>query len=119
MPDTIRMRGLQFFVVVGDLPHEREAPQPLEVDVDVRVDLAPAGRSDRLEDSVDYRLLHRAVADAVDADPAPRLLETVAERVAAGLLGLEGVRSVVVRCRKPRSILPGPVGEVEIEIERP
>jgi hypothetical protein len=27
--------------------------------------------------------------------------------------------SVRVRCRKPQVVLPGPVGKVEIEIERP
>lgn len=121
MTDTIRLRGLHFFTLIGDLPHERTTRQPLEIDVDVRTDLSAAGRSDRLEDSIDYRALHRAVAAAVerDAESAPHLLESVAERVAGGLLDLAGVESVVVRCRKPRVVLPGPVEEVEIEIERP
>ena len=81
----------------------------------------PIEDSDRLADSIDYRALYRAVTTAVERDPgsAPHLLETVAERVAEGLLELDGVESVVVRCRKPRSVLPGHVGKVEIEIERP
>ena len=115
------MRDLRFFTVVGDLPHERTTPQPLDVDVEVRTDLSGAGRSDRLADGVDYRELYERVAEAVNADPRnpPRLLETVAERVADRLLALEGVESVRVRCRKPRVVLPGPAGTVEIEIERP
>jgi 7,8-dihydroneopterin aldolase/epimerase/oxygenase len=121
MSDTILLEGLQFFTLVGDLPHERTTPQPLEIDAEVRTDLAPAGRSDRLGDSLDYRMLYQAVADAVkdEAEEAPHLLEAVAERVAARLLAVEGVESVRVRCRKPRAVLPGPVAKVEIEIERP
>ncbi|MGH7565669.1 MAG: dihydroneopterin aldolase [Gemmatimonadota bacterium] len=121
MRDTIRMQGLQFFTLIGDLPHERTSPQPLEVDVEVRTDLARAGESDKLSDSLDYRLLYRLVAEGVEGDPetAPHLLETVAERVAGRLLGQDGVESVRVRCRKPLAVLPGPVGKVEIEIVRP
>ena len=121
MADTIRMLDLQFFTRIGDLPHERTIPQPLEIDVEARIDLSRAGRSDRLGDSLDYRVLYGAVAAAVerDVDTAPHLLEAVAERVAGGILAISGVESVVVRCRKPRAVLPGPVGRVEIEIERP
>jgi dihydroneopterin aldolase len=118
--DTIRMLDLQFFTLIGDLPHERTTPQPLEVDIEVRTDLARAGGSDRLSDSLDYRHLYRLVAEGVEGDPetAPHLLEAVAERVADRLLAQKGVAGVRVRCRKPRAVLPGPVGKVEIEIER-
>lgn len=121
MLDTIRMLDLRFFTRIGDLPHERDTPQPLEVDVEIRTDLSRAGASDRLSDSLDYRLLYRLVAEAVgdDSENAPHLLESVAERVAGRLLAQEGVESVRVRCRKPSAVLPGPVGKVEIEIERP
>jgi dihydroneopterin aldolase len=121
MPDTIRMLELQFFTLVGDLPHERTTPQPLEVDVEARVDLSAAGRSDRLEDAIDYRRIHQRVVEGIEghAEDAPHLLETVAERVAERVLELDGVMSVRVRCRKPQVVLPGPVGKVEIEIERP
>lgn len=121
MADAISLEGLQFFTLIGDLPHERTTPQPLEVDVEVRADLAPAGRSDALADALDYRLLYRAVADAVEDEEqgAPHLLEAIAERVADRLLALKGVASVRVRCRKPKALLPGPVAKVEIAIERP
>ena len=121
MDDTIRLLDLQFFAVVGDLPHERTTPQPLAIDVEVRADLSRAGRSDRLVDGIDYRELYERVAEAVHPghDEPPRLLETVAERVADRILAVDGVEEVRVRCRKPRAVLPGPLGTVEIEIHRP
>lgn len=117
--DAIRLHGLAFHALIGDLPHEREIPQPLEVDVEVETDVRPAARSDRLEDALDYRRLYQAVAAAVAADEAPHLLETLAQRIAERLLEIERVQRARVRCRKPHAALPGPVGRVEVEVERP
>lgn len=121
MKDTIRLRGLRFFAVIGDLPHERTTPQPIEVDLEVEADLAAAAASDRLADGVDYRALHRAAADALEQETgeAPHLIETLCERIARRVLAVPGVERVRVRCRKLWAALPGPADHVEIEIERP
>lgn len=112
---------MRFFAVIGDLPHEREHPQPLEVDLEVRANVTGAGRSDRLEDGIDYRVLYETVERTIDrgSDGAPRLLETLCERIAAAVLEIERVETIRVRCRKPWATLPGPVDRVEVEIERP
>lgn len=119
--DSIRLTGLRFYTVIGDLPHEREAPQPLEIDIEVTGNLRSAGLSDRLEDGIDYRRLYRAVGDVVEINPeaAPRLLEALCERIATSLLEIEHVERAKVRCRKPWAALGGPVDRVEVEIERP
>lgn len=121
MGDLLRLGGLRFFAILGDLPHEREHPQPLEVDLEVETDLRAPAASDRLEDGIDYRALYRAAERAATDDPggAPHLLETLADRIAGAVLAIEGVERVVVRCRKPWAALPGPAERVEVEIERP
>lgn len=121
MSDVIRLNGLRFHAIVGDLPHERTNPQPVEVDIEVESDLRAAAASDSLADGLDYRVLHAAVAQAVggDRETAPHLLETLAERVAGGILAIERVERVRVRVRKPWAALPGPAEAVEVEIERP
>lgn len=119
--DAIRLTGLRFHALIGDLPHEREVPQPLEVDIEVAGDLRAAAASDRLTQGIDYRRLYEAVAASVSDDPdeAPRLLEALCERIATRLLAIDRVERVRVRCRKPHAALPGPIDQVEVEIERP
>lgn len=119
--DSIRLLGMTFHTIVGDLPHERELPQPIEVDVEVETDVRPTAETDDLADGLDYRAVYRAVAGIASGEPAtaPRLIETLAERIAAKVLAIDRVEGVIVRVRKPRAALAGPVDEVEVEISRP
>ena len=48
MSDRIELRGLRASGICGALPEEQERAQPLELDLDVIADLAPAGQSDTL-----------------------------------------------------------------------
>ena len=67
--------------VHGVLPEERVRPQPFEVDVELLVDVAAAGASDELEDTVDYSAVCEAVSRVV-ASEQYRLLERLASRIA-------------------------------------
>lgn len=109
--DRITLRAMQFHVLVGIFPHEREIPQPLEVDLTAWI---AQGRAD----VVDYRGLHSAARDAVMASPR-EFLEEVAERVAAAALQVSGVREVDVAIRKPHVPLGAPLAHVEVAIHRP
>ena len=63
MSDKIHITALRAVTVVGALAHEREIAQPLQIDLVLDVDLADAGLSDDLDDTVNYG----AVADRVIA----------------------------------------------------
>src|SRR5439155_22408255 len=52
--DRLLLEGMTFFGRHGVLPAERELGARFRVDVVIEADLAAAGRSDRLEDTVDY-----------------------------------------------------------------
>lgn len=100
--DLIELRGLRLAGIVGVLPHEQAQPQPLEVDVDLVVDLRPAGTSDDLGDTVDYGAVCDRVERAV-TDTRFALLEALAERIAADVLAADGaIRAVTVAVRKLR-----------------
>jgi dihydroneopterin aldolase len=100
--DRIELRGLRVAGIVGVLPHEQAQAQPLELDLDVSVDLAEAGASDDLADTVDYGALCELAEQVVTATNFA-LLEALAERVAdAVLAAAPAVTSVTVAVRKLR-----------------
>lgn len=100
--DRIELRGLRVNGIVGVLAHERTQAQPLEIDLDLVLDLAPAGTSDQLDDTVDYGAVCEA-AEQVVASTGFALLEALAERIATTLLDQdERTEAVTVAVRKLR-----------------
>ncbi len=100
-PDRIELRGLTALGICGVLPEEQDRPQPLEVDVEVEADLAPAGASDDLDDTVDYGAVCELV-DRLITTERFRLLERLAERIAELILSDDRVVGVTVSVRKLR-----------------
>ena len=117
MTDRIVLSGLRFFGYHGALPEERARGQEFLVDVEVETARAAAGRSDALEDTVDYRALYEA-ARAVATGGPRQLLEAVAEEIARRVLAMERVYAVTVRVRKPHVPLPGPLDYSAVEVRR-
>ena len=119
--DRILLQGMRFWGHHGLLPHEREQGQPFEVDLEVELDLSRARESDRLEETVDYRLLFRAVQKVGEGEPV-HLLEHLAERirrqVERTLEALPVQRGRIrVRVRKPQAPLGGMLDGVQVEVE--
>lgn len=117
MPDLLQLRGLRVIGTHGALPEEQERAQPFEVDLDVETDLEPAGRSDSLDDTLDYG----AIADAVHRVVAlerHRLLERVAHRIAETVLADRRVAAVTVTVRKLRPPVPVDLATAGVRITR-
>jgi dihydroneopterin aldolase len=104
--DRIELRGLRILARVGVLPIEREQDQPLEVDLDVVVDLEAAGASDDLADTVHYGVVCDAVERAVGAGHVA-LLERLAELLAQAVLAVDPrIVAVDLAVRKLRPPVP-------------
>lgn len=99
--DLIEVRGLTAVGVCGALPEEQERAQPLEVDLDIRADLAAAGASDDLDDTVDYGAVCELVERVVTTERF-QLLERLAARIAEVVLSDDRVQGVTVAVRKLR-----------------
>lgn len=115
--DRIELRGLVLSAVCGALPEERERAQPLEIDLDVVADLAPAGVSDELSDTLDYGAIVASVARVV-ADLEPVLLERLAEAVADAVLADGRALAVTVAVRKLRPPVPEVLATSGVRISR-
>ena len=111
------MEGMAFFGRHGVFPAERELGARFTIDVALEGDLRAAGRSDRLEETIDYAQAYNLVREVVEGEPC-HLLEAVAQRIADRLLELPRVERATVRVHK-KPPLPGEFRSVAVEISRP
>jgi 7,8-dihydroneopterin aldolase/epimerase/oxygenase len=107
--DSITLNGMRFHALVGVLPHEREHPQPIEVDLTTWVRDASG--------VLDYRRLYAHVRAALQA-PELLYLEDVAESIARRVLREERVQRARVAVRKPHAALGGPLNFAGVSITR-
>ena len=101
----------------GYYDHELLAPQPFEVDVELLLNLQPAGIDDDLEQSVDYSRVYEVIRQIVESTSF-RLLEALAEAISHEILAEFPVVEVGVRVRKPAVQLGGPLDYAGVEIWR-
>jgi 7,8-dihydroneopterin aldolase/epimerase/oxygenase len=119
-PDRLSLLGMRFEATHGVLPSEKVDPQPFEVDLVLHADLRDAGRTDALDDTVDYRGLHELV-DSIVMGPTFDLIEGLAGAIAGAVLTATDPRlvgAVEVRVRKPEAPLPGELDTVEAALVR-
>jgi dihydroneopterin aldolase len=118
MSDRLIIQGIQFYGYHGIHAEERKLGQLFQADVELRLDLREAGRRDDLGASVDYGKVSAAVMEVGTRDPC-KLLERLAERIAAVLLERFRIEQVTVRVTKPHPPLSNVIGGVSVEITRP
>lgn len=102
---------------VGALASERDAPQPIELDIELGVESARAAASDDLADAVDYAQVH-AACERVVAGRSFALLEALAAACLDAVFAHPRIRSAKIRVRKP-GILNGATPEVELSRANP
>jgi dihydroneopterin aldolase len=110
----VALNGIGFHALVGVLPHERQLPQPLEVDLRVWPRTTPGNTA--AGSLLDYRRLYDLVAAVVGSGPID-YLEGLALAVAERVMETETASRVRVTVRKPHVPLPGPVQNAEVTIE--
>ena len=115
--DRIHLRDLRASCVIGTGESERERRQELVVNVTLSLDLSAAGRSDRLEHTVDYSILARGIVELAEASSF-RLIERLAEEIAGFCLANPRVERVEVRVDKPHALALGRAAAVEIMRDR-
>ena len=117
MTDQIEISGLRAVTIVGALPHEREIPQPLQIDLSFDVDLHDAGRSDELGDTVHYGSVADRVVAVVE-ESKDILLERLVSRVADEVLAFDRVEAVDVRLTKVRPPLAVDAVSTSVRVRR-
>jgi dihydroneopterin aldolase/2-amino-4-hydroxy-6-hydroxymethyldihydropteridine diphosphokinase len=103
--------------LVGVLPHERDALQPVQIDVDLEVDLSEAGVTDNLDDTANYGEISNAIAEVVRTS-SDTLLERLAARIADRVLHFDHVEVADVMVTKLRPPIPEDLVSSAVRIVR-
>lgn len=118
MTDRIALSNMVFQARHGVADWEKVEAQRFEVDVELALDVQPAGLEDDLTLTVDYRGIYETTRQVVESTTF-NLIEALAEAIAHELLGgHERVDEVTVRVRKPEVRLGGPLDHAAVEIRR-
>ena len=114
--DAILLENLQVPCALGVTPGERALRRPVRIDLEIARSLVPSGRSDRLEDTLDYGEVYRVV-EAVAQEGEHHLVEALGERIAAALLTEFEIEGVTITIRKSKP-LAGALDSAGIRITR-
>ena len=112
---TILVTGLEVLGTHGVLPEEQTRAQPFGVDLELEVDLGPAGASDDLADTIDYATVIAVAARIVETERF-LLLERLATRIAEACREDERVTAVTVTVRKLRPPVPASLDHVGVRV---
>lgn len=116
--DRIELNGMEFYGYHGCLPEEREQGQPFFVDVILETELRRAGRTDALEDTINYAEVFEEIRRIVEGKPM-NLIEALAERIAETVLGkYAAIERIHVAVHKPFAPISGKFREMTVRIER-
>ena len=117
MKDVIRLVGLSVYGYHGVSAAEKETGRAFEIDCELQVDLAQAGHSDQLRDTVDYTQVYTLIKDVVEGK-AYSLLEGLASELAGLLLDKFPVYRVTLQVRKLHPPIAGQIKHIEVEVTR-
>jgi dihydroneopterin aldolase len=117
MIGTMGLKGLEVSCVVGIYPHERDANQPLAIDVELDYDFG-ATESEAIGDAVDYDQVVAALAEVAERGKF-QLIERMAEEMVRTLLIRFGKVTVVrLEIRKSRAVPRAQCSFVRLERKR-
>ncbi|GGC76228.1 dihydroneopterin aldolase [Hoyosella rhizosphaerae] len=115
--DRIELKGLTVRGFHGVFDHERKDGQDFVIDLAVYADLSAPGRTDALDDTLDYGAIAHTVAEIV-AGPPFNLIEKLAAVIAEAVLEDARVNRVDVVVHKPSAPIPLDFRDVAVAISR-
>lgn len=118
MSDKIILTGIEIYGHHGCSEEEQQRGQIIKVDLELNLNLAKSGKTDDLNDTVDYSeiLFH---VERIAGGKSRKLIETIAEEIAEKILNeYEKIDSLKVTLHKPFANLPIKYDDVAVEIFR-
>ncbi len=101
--DVIYLHDLRVAAVIGIFEWERRVRQTVSIDLDMATDIARAAETDAIDDTLNYKAVAKRITAFVEESEF-KLVETLAERIAAIVREEFKVPWVRVRVNKPGAI---------------
>ena len=101
--DRIHIRDLMLRCIIGFNDDERREKQDVTINIVLDADLSEACRTDRIEDSVNYKIVKKKIIALVERSSF-NLIERLAEEVAGVCLESRRVKKVRVTIDKPGAL---------------
>ncbi len=116
MSNYIRIKNAQFYAYHGAMQEEQNIGGKFEVDVDIETDFTEAVINDELHLTINYHKVYEYINKIVHRENF-YLIETLAERIAQGLMeSFELILKLSVRVRKRSVPVGGMLDYVEAEV---
>jgi dihydroneopterin aldolase len=114
----MQIKRMVFYGYHGVFPEENKLGQKYYVDLDLRLDLSRAAKSDDVADTVNYAEIHALVKEIVQGPPV-KLIETLTENIASALLGTyTSIINATVSVTKPNPPFDITFDGVTVEFRR-
>ena len=101
--DRVFIRDLAVRCIIGVDEQERQEKQNVIVHITMHADLRKAGRTDALEDTIDYRALKKRILHLVE-ESRFLLIEALAQSIADECLRHDRIERVEVTVEKPGAL---------------
>jgi len=116
--DKILLKDIKLYGYHGVLEKEREIGQYFYIDIEIALDLKPAGITDELGNTVDYSKVYDIIKNINEGNKF-RLIESFAHKISEELMAtFDKIKEIIVRVRKPDAPIDGDFGWVGVEIKR-
>jgi 7,8-dihydroneopterin aldolase/epimerase/oxygenase len=115
--DVLRLRGLEFYGRHGTELWEKQNGCRFIVDLELGADFSRAAESDRLEDTLDYRVIYSRARHVVERE-SHNLIERIAGRLVDEMFRTFNIDHITVRVAKTEARIGGLNQAVEIELAR-
>ena len=115
--DSIRIKNLKIPARHGVYEFEKEKDGIFELDINLYLPLLKAGKSDRLEDTINYEDIISTVTKAF-TEKQYALVEAAAQSVCDRLLNDFKIDKIAIRIRKPHAPIDADFETVEVQLNR-
>jgi len=116
--DNMIVKGMRFYGYHGVFAEENKLGQQFYVDLELKMDLERAGRTDDLDETISYVDIHALTKSIVEGSPF-KLVEALTSNIASRLLeAYTMINEVTVRVTKPHPPFEIHFDGVTVEMRR-